>query len=183
MKYYKNLHSQTHEVSWEGDVVTCSCKNFEFWGIVCRHILSVFLHEDCFQIPATYLPLRWCRDQCQGNRVVEQIWDNIDVHEEQVVVQCPPASVTKGRPKKGRMKGGKELAKQIKRCSCCNSSGHNVTTCPSKENINVNHAAKRKKYNVTICPQEENINVNHVAKKKKTEARDKTLNPVLSLKI
>ncbi|KAK1396721.1 hypothetical protein POM88_006584 [Heracleum sosnowskyi] len=109
-------------------MVTCSCKNFEFWGIVCCHILGVFLREDYFQIPVTYLPLRWCRDEYQAkigvhcvselmNENVEQACDNIGVHEKQVIVQCRPASVTKGRPKKNIMKGGKELAKQIKKCS------------------------------------------------------------------
>ena len=45
----------------------CSCKNFEFWGIFCRHILSVFLHKDCYQIPSLYLP-----PQCQEASLSEK---------------------------------------------------------------------------------------------------------------
>lgn len=63
VKYYKHSHTQNHVVIWENDVGSCSCKNFEFRGIICRHILSVFLYEDCFRISVTYLPLHWCRDE------------------------------------------------------------------------------------------------------------------------
>ncbi|KAL2930387.1 Protein FAR1-RELATED SEQUENCE 11, partial [Bienertia sinuspersici] len=44
---------------WDGVTTSCSCKIFEFWGILCRHILRVFSHRDCFKIPTVYLPLRW----------------------------------------------------------------------------------------------------------------------------
>jgi hypothetical protein len=35
VKYYKEQHSQKHKVLWDGDVVSCSCKHFEFCGILC----------------------------------------------------------------------------------------------------------------------------------------------------
>ncbi|KAL4644214.1 hypothetical protein ACB092_02G147900 [Castanea dentata] len=60
LQYYKNETSQKHKVLWGGEVTNCSCKNFEFWGILCHHILSVFLHRDCYHIPPMYLSSRWC---------------------------------------------------------------------------------------------------------------------------
>ena len=59
------------------------------------------------------------------------------------------------------MKGGKELAKQIKKCSYFKITGHNVTSCLGKENFNVNRRAKKKKPEVK---------------------KDKDMNHVLSLK-
>jgi hypothetical protein len=35
VKCYKEQHSQKHKVLWDGDVVSCSCKHFEFCGILC----------------------------------------------------------------------------------------------------------------------------------------------------
>ena len=60
LQYYKDETSQKHKVLWDCEVTNCSCKHFEFWGILCRHILNVFLHKDCYHIPPMYLPSRWC---------------------------------------------------------------------------------------------------------------------------
>lgn len=42
-------------------IITCSCHQFEFSGILCRHALRVLSTGNCFQIPDRYLPLRWRR--------------------------------------------------------------------------------------------------------------------------
>ncbi|XWS68449.1 hypothetical protein CRYUN_Cryun04dG0091000 [Craigia yunnanensis] len=60
LKHYKEPTSQNHMVHWDGKLATCSCKQFEFLGILCRHILSVFIHNDCYEIPQIYFPSRWC---------------------------------------------------------------------------------------------------------------------------
>lgn len=146
VKYHKNVDSKKHKVFWDGETATCGCKHFEFWGILCRHILSVFLHKDCYQIPSMYLPSRWCRDTFQseeGSQMSDEILvDNLidDVH-------CPPISKTKGRPKTKRLKGGREVAPKLKRsCGFCKNVGHNITTCPEKENIDcANNSQKKKK--------------------------------------
>ncbi|KAJ1392101.1 FAR1 DNA-binding domain [Sesbania bispinosa] len=46
------------------------------------------------------------------------------------LLQCPPKSKTKGRPKQKRLRGGKELSinKQVKKCRLCKHPGHNFTT-------------------------------------------------------
>ncbi|KAL3849716.1 hypothetical protein ACJIZ3_011598 [Penstemon smallii] len=50
------------KVSWvpHDEFISCSCRNFEFSGILCRHILRVLSTNNCFHIPEQYLPLRWC---------------------------------------------------------------------------------------------------------------------------
>ncbi|KAJ8444019.1 LOW QUALITY PROTEIN: hypothetical protein Cgig2_020865 [Carnegiea gigantea] len=134
--YYKDPYAQRHKVFWN----------------------------------ASYLPLHWCRDEFHSV-------DSISTHsEEQAIIQsqpsnanastvanefvrCPPISTTKGRPKSKQSKGGKELAKQTKSCRLCKKSGHNIPTCPDKENFDVinfssAYANKRKK----IIQGSENLN-------------------------
>ncbi|KMT16504.1 hypothetical protein BVRB_3g048020 isoform A [Beta vulgaris subsp. vulgaris] len=41
------------------ELIHCSCHQFEFLGILCRHILRVLSTNNCFHIPDNYLPLRW----------------------------------------------------------------------------------------------------------------------------
>ncbi|KAF9690306.1 hypothetical protein SADUNF_Sadunf01G0181800 [Salix dunnii] len=56
-------HVGGRKVYWvprEG-IISCSCNQFEFSGILCRHALRVLSTGNCFQIPERYLPLRWRR--------------------------------------------------------------------------------------------------------------------------
>lgn len=41
--------------------ISCSCCQFDFTGILCRHVLRVLSNNNCFRIPDQYLPARWCR--------------------------------------------------------------------------------------------------------------------------
>ncbi|CAI9108539.1 OLC1v1008161C1 [Oldenlandia corymbosa var. corymbosa] len=41
------------------EFISCSCRNFEFTGILCRHILRVLSAGNCFRVPDQYLPHRW----------------------------------------------------------------------------------------------------------------------------
>ncbi|KAF6147844.1 hypothetical protein GIB67_014424 [Kingdonia uniflora] len=51
------------KVIWspQDDIISCTCNNFEFSGILCRHALRVLSTMNCFQIPEQYLPIRWRR--------------------------------------------------------------------------------------------------------------------------
>ena len=60
LQYYKDETSQRHKVLWDGNMTYCICNNFEFWGILCCHVLNVFLYKNCYQISSLYLPPRWC---------------------------------------------------------------------------------------------------------------------------
>ncbi|KAF5204579.1 Far1-related sequence 11-like [Thalictrum thalictroides] len=50
------------KVNWvpRKELIFCSCQQFEFSGIVCRHVLRVLSTSNCFHIPDLYLPTRWC---------------------------------------------------------------------------------------------------------------------------
>ncbi|XP_030942416.1 protein FAR1-RELATED SEQUENCE 5-like [Quercus lobata] len=162
LQYYEEKTSQKHLVLWDGEMTSCSCKNFEFWGILCRHTLSVFIHKDCYQIPSLYLPPRWCRETSLGGKELIVLSDENLVDKENMVdanandaidgdcfVHCPPLSKTKGRPKQKRMKGGKELGKQKRTCGFCKHVGHNISTClekeKEKENSTSSNGAKKMK--------------------------------------
>ncbi|XP_074315207.1 protein FAR1-RELATED SEQUENCE 11-like [Silene latifolia] len=122
VRHYKQLRTQKHIVVWNCDNISCSCKLFEFWGILCRHILSVFIHKDRFDIPVRYLPLRWCRDEFHTRVIVPPL--NQTVSDSEVLgseiidlgednhIHNPPVSKTKGRPKFRREIGGKEAAQK-----------------------------------------------------------------------
>lgn len=126
VRYYEGVHHKNHNVFWDENNALCRCKNFEFWGILCRHILRVFTHTNCFKIPTIYLPKRWCSGSSQSDSDMSQEVltgetfiqleadvdaDLVDVCEN-IDVLCPPKSATKGRPRKRRIKGGKETEKK-----------------------------------------------------------------------
>jgi hypothetical protein len=39
--------------------ISCSCYQFEFSGILCKHVLRILSTNNCFHIPDQYLPTRW----------------------------------------------------------------------------------------------------------------------------
>ncbi|KAL2932999.1 Protein FAR1-RELATED SEQUENCE 11 [Bienertia sinuspersici] len=126
VRYFQGETPTNHNVFWDGVTATCSCKNFEFWGILCRHIFRVFIHKDCFKIPLFYLPLRWYRDALQTTTISQggvlnssssvvqgltcTVGEGEDIMTEEelmddeptdvTTVYLPPKSKTKGRPKK-----------------------------------------------------------------------------------
>ncbi|KAL5723738.1 hypothetical protein ACHQM5_007099 [Ranunculus cassubicifolius] len=42
--------------------VVCSCKKFEFVGILCHHIIKVLYHKNIHDIPSRYILKRWTKD-------------------------------------------------------------------------------------------------------------------------
>ncbi|XP_058005357.1 putative protein FAR1-RELATED SEQUENCE 10 [Hevea brasiliensis] len=145
VQYFDTTRSEKHVVFWNGRQAACSCKHFEFWGILRRHILSVFLHKDYFQIPDVYFLMRWRSD------LLSQVTSNILLSLQQVesnvsltingnsgagnidYVHCPPNSKTKGGPSHKRMKREKDSVKRVKSCGFCKVGGHNITKCPHKK--------------------------------------------------
>ena len=148
LQYYKDETSQRHKVLWDGKMTYCSCKNFEFWGILCRHVLSVFFYKDCYQIPSLYLPPRWCCETSLSEKKLLVVDDKNLVNKENMIdanindmidgdcfINCPPLSKAKGCPKQKRIKGGRELGKKKKSCGLCEHVGHNISTCLEKDNL------------------------------------------------
>ncbi|PNX83410.1 FAR1-related protein, partial [Trifolium pratense] len=103
---------------------------------------AVFLHR----VPADYyLPSRWrLQTSHDDDDEVDPQQVNV-VFEEQVdVVHCPPLSKTKGRPKRRRLKGGKELSHNMNTCGLCKDVGHNVATCEKGKTQFSGHSKKKK---------------------------------------
>ncbi|KAJ8431476.1 hypothetical protein Cgig2_032247 [Carnegiea gigantea] len=118
--YYKDphLHKGTKSFGMMIWLVIVACKHFEFRGIFCCHILTIFIHINSFEIPTRYLPLRWSLGEFH-------FVDTIPVHsEEQTIVRsrpsnastsivvdefvrCPPISTTKEHPDQSKVKAEK----------------------------------------------------------------------------
>ncbi|XP_020112575.1 protein FAR-RED ELONGATED HYPOCOTYL 3-like isoform X1 [Ananas comosus] len=47
--------------------VNCSCKFFEFSGLLCSHALKVMLHVRMHEIPSHYIIKRWTKDAKKGS--------------------------------------------------------------------------------------------------------------------
>ncbi|XP_023539593.1 protein FAR1-RELATED SEQUENCE 11-like [Cucurbita pepo subsp. pepo] len=52
-------------------IISCSCHQFEFSGILCRHALRVLSTVNCFQIPDSYLPVRWRRISMHSAKLLQ----------------------------------------------------------------------------------------------------------------
>ena len=63
-------------------------------------------------------------------------------------INCPLLSKTKGRLKQKRMKGERELGKKNKACVLCKPVGHNISTCPEKDNLYFLKWCQKRKKNV-----------------------------------
>ncbi|XP_043701095.1 protein FAR1-RELATED SEQUENCE 5-like [Telopea speciosissima] len=58
----------------EAEITTCSCKMFEHKGLLCRHILKVYVITDRSQIPQHYILPRWSKSavyDSSGSKHVE----------------------------------------------------------------------------------------------------------------
>ncbi|KAL4572764.1 hypothetical protein LXL04_019547 [Taraxacum kok-saghyz] len=49
----------------------CTCHMFEFSGIICRHVLSVFRAKNVLTLPSQYILKRWTRDAKRGGGMEE----------------------------------------------------------------------------------------------------------------
>ncbi|XP_071728119.1 protein FAR1-RELATED SEQUENCE 11-like [Rutidosis leptorrhynchoides] len=73
IRYFEQGNHKFHSVFWDGDTALCSCKTFEFWGILCRHIFRALIHKDCFMLSHVYLPRRWCLESLRNDNVAQNI--------------------------------------------------------------------------------------------------------------
>ncbi|VFQ90714.1 unnamed protein product [Cuscuta campestris] len=66
----KDINVGYEEVVFDKHAKTakCSCQEFEFRGILCRHILMVFTHKGVDKIPAEYVLPRWTKN---GDRLLD----------------------------------------------------------------------------------------------------------------
>ncbi|KAJ1691397.1 hypothetical protein LUZ63_015552 [Rhynchospora breviuscula] len=44
------------------EFVSCSCKGYEFDGLLCSHAIKIMHHVNLFHLPKRYIMKRWCKD-------------------------------------------------------------------------------------------------------------------------
>ncbi|KAJ8436371.1 hypothetical protein Cgig2_032192 [Carnegiea gigantea] len=130
-----------HLVFWDGSITLCNCKNFEFWGILCRHILQVFIQKDCFHTLSCYLPLRWRSEMAESRGEAQEL-----VTEEVLQAtgferwrSCPmPTEIKNERtPKKGTLERWKGIGQKA------NQELFNLqTTWSYKANMSIKRRSK-----------------------------------------
>ncbi|XP_052736674.1 protein FAR1-RELATED SEQUENCE 11-like [Vigna angularis] len=140
-------------VTWikEKNSIRCSCKQFEFSGILCRHAIRVLLKNDYFSIPEEYLLSRWRRESSliPQSRHMINYNDNSSI-EFRSLVQCLEVESLKTKDrvevatkelkkvihylKGSRAKGGVEAAKKSRHCHYpnCGGTDHDSRNCPIK---------------------------------------------------
>ncbi|XP_059623382.1 protein FAR1-RELATED SEQUENCE 5-like [Cornus florida] len=66
---------------------TCSCQMFEFSGLLCRHILSVFRVTNVLTLPFCYILKRWTRNAKSGVMLEERTSDLLNSCRESLTVR------------------------------------------------------------------------------------------------
>ncbi|XP_042443240.1 protein FAR1-RELATED SEQUENCE 5-like isoform X1 [Zingiber officinale] len=61
----KSYHHIVTLYSW-GQKIECSCRKYDFAGILCSHILKVFTMKNIMEIPSEYILKRWTRKAKDG---------------------------------------------------------------------------------------------------------------------
>ncbi|KAJ4799444.1 FAR1-related sequence 5 [Rhynchospora pubera] len=56
------LESYMVKINKLEDIVSCSCKGYEFEGLLCSHAIKVMHHVNMFHLPNRYIMKRWCKD-------------------------------------------------------------------------------------------------------------------------
>ncbi|OAY83525.1 Protein FAR1-RELATED SEQUENCE 3, partial [Ananas comosus] len=116
----RRLRSYMVSVDVPNQKVSCNCKLFEFFGILCSHCLKVLPYLNMHSIPAHYILKRWTKDAKRGTT------QNKD----------PPQSQCKGKRRPQRFKPPVEKkAKKSRTCQLCRKKGHNRRTCKETSNI------------------------------------------------
>jgi len=66
---------------------TCSCQMFEFSGLLCRHILTVFRVTNVLTLPSRYILKRWTRSAKSGVILEERASDLLNGAQESLSVR------------------------------------------------------------------------------------------------
>ncbi|KAF7142609.1 hypothetical protein RHSIM_Rhsim05G0179300 [Rhododendron simsii] len=66
--------SRSQEISVEksSNLVSCSCKMFDFDGIPCRHMLAYFSKMQMMELPMKYILRRWTKS-AKASRVMDDL--------------------------------------------------------------------------------------------------------------
>ncbi|XP_039137329.1 protein FAR1-RELATED SEQUENCE 6-like [Dioscorea cayenensis subsp. rotundata] len=64
--------------------IKCTCRLFEFKGIVCRHICKVFIERNVKEIPSQYILSRWRKDIKRRHTYVKNCYEDSQISEQKV---------------------------------------------------------------------------------------------------
>ncbi|XP_045791729.1 protein FAR1-RELATED SEQUENCE 11-like [Trifolium pratense] len=128
-------------VTWiEGqESIRCSCKEFEFSGILCRHAIRVLLMKNYFHIPSKYLPFRWRRESSLIPRS-RHIVNNNDVSSSEFhsLIQCLEYESLKTKERKQiATKGLEDLIREIKGMSESHEDQIGLEVVPNNDECDV----------------------------------------------
>ncbi|KAJ4799575.1 Protein FAR1-RELATED SEQUENCE 5 [Rhynchospora pubera] len=71
------MESYMVNINKSEDMVSCSCKGYEFEGLLCSHAIKVMHHVNMFHLPNRYIMKRWCKDAnaCAKRSLLERSMD------------------------------------------------------------------------------------------------------------
>ncbi|XP_022854550.1 protein FAR-RED IMPAIRED RESPONSE 1-like, partial [Olea europaea var. sylvestris] len=55
----------------------CRCHLFEFWGIICRHVIAILIRNDITSMPERYILRRWRRDVSRAHSRIAVHYDGL----------------------------------------------------------------------------------------------------------
>src|SRR5579859_90166 len=116
------------------DNETCTCSEWQTWGIPCGHALAVSLERN--DDPQTYAKAFFPLDAYRGtyqNSIFPPNVNSATTDSDSTEVLLPPITrCPPGRPRKVRIRGASEgggREKRAFRCSRCGNTGHSRKTC------------------------------------------------------
>lgn len=126
----------------------CSCQMFEFQGIPCRHMISVFRKKNILMLPSCYLLKRWTR-HAKTNVIFNEEWTTIEVEGQQIktvqqnVLYYEAQELLKKASKSDRscvvaLNGLKRTIKELD-ASDTQDTEENGTTINQYSNVEVDH--------------------------------------------
>ncbi|KAH7650627.1 FHY3/FAR1 family protein [Dioscorea alata] len=65
--------------------IRCTCRLFEFRGIICRHICKVLIEKNVKEIPSQYILPRWRKDIKRRHTYVKNCYEDIQTNEQKCV--------------------------------------------------------------------------------------------------
>ncbi|XP_045805399.1 protein FAR1-RELATED SEQUENCE 11-like [Trifolium pratense] len=128
-------------VTWieSQESIRCSCKEFEFSGILCRHAIRVLLMKNYFHIPSKYLPFRWRRESSLIPKS-SHIVNNNDVSSAAFhsLIQCLEYESLKTKERKQiATKGLEDLIREIKGMSESHEDQIGLEVVPNNDECDV----------------------------------------------
>ncbi|KAL8511137.1 hypothetical protein ACS0TY_017817 [Phlomoides rotata] len=88
-KFGEELKAHTVKFNAIETKATCSCRVFEFSGIICRHVLSVFRAKNVLMLPSEYVLKRWTRNAKTGGEesIAESAFGLLNNYQESQIVR------------------------------------------------------------------------------------------------